>query len=218
MAKRIQRAIQAACDALIAAEVQLTELDRITGDGDLGSSVKRGAAAVEDQLESYPLDDVAATAKAIGHTLRRALGGSSGPLYGVLFLRFGNAFELSSAKGDARWAEALEAGRRAIGKLGAANPGDRTMLDALVPFVQHLQGLNGIDSREILQAAVSAAEKGAEATSRMSPRLGRSSYLGDRVLGHPDPGAMAVAIWLRASFESIFNGGQSQDVDPSNPS
>jgi triose/dihydroxyacetone kinase / FAD-AMP lyase (cyclizing) len=215
MEQRIQRAIHAACDALIAAEAQLTELDRITGDGDLGSSIKRGAAAVKDQLESYPLDDVAATAKAIGHTLRRALGGASGPLYGVLFLRFGNAFELSSAKGGARWAEALEAGSRAIGELGGANPGDRTMLDALVPFVQHLQGFNGINSREILQAAVTAAEKGAEATSCMSPRLGRSSYLGDRVLGHPDPGATALAIWLRASFESLFNGGRPQHVNPS---
>ena len=202
--RRIKRAIKAACAALIAAEGELTEMDRITGDGDLGVSMKRAATAVRDAVESYPLDDAPATLKALGHTLRRELGGSSGPLYGVLFLRCGNVLENFGGKGPARWAEALEEGCRAISELGGAKPGDRTMLDALDPFVRFLKSAGANVSREVLLAAVGQAKRGAEATAQMRPRLGRSSYLGDRVLGHPDPGAEAVVIWLQAISDALF--------------
>jgi dihydroxyacetone kinase len=202
--RRTRRAIEAACEALIEAEGELTEMDRITGDGDLGTSMKRAAAVVRDAVESYPLDDVPATLKAIGHTLRRELGGSSGPLYGVFFLRCGNVLEDSGWAGLAQWAEALEEGCRAISELGGAKPGDRTMLDALDPFVRSLKSAGANVSREVLLAAVDEAQLGVEATAQMMPRLGRSSYLRDRVLGHPDPGAKAVAIWLRAIYEALF--------------
>jgi dihydroxyacetone kinase len=95
------------------------------------------------------------------------------------------------------WVEALEQGCQAISELGGAQPGDRTMLDALDPFVKTLQ------QHGTLMAAVKAAEDGAAATAGMKPRRGRSSYLGDRVLGHPDPGARAVVIWLRAACEIL---------------
>jgi len=193
-----KRAIEAACDALIAAESELTEMDRIVGDGDLGTSMKRAAAAVNDAVATYPLDDVADTLKALGHTLRHELGGSSGPLYGVLFLRAGNVMENSGRAGLPRWTEALEEGSRAISELGGAKPGDRTMMDALYPFVACLKSSGASFSRQALRAAVDEAKRGADATAQMKPRLGRSSYLQDRVLGHPDPGAIAVVIWLRA--------------------
>jgi triose/dihydroxyacetone kinase / FAD-AMP lyase (cyclizing) len=195
--KRTRDAIEAACTALIAAERELTELDRVTGDGDLGASMARASSAVLEALHSYPLDNIPATLKALGHTLRRELGGSSGPLYGVLFLRCGSVLEKHGALGLAQWAKALAQGCEAITELGGAKPGDRTMLDALDPFVKTLQ------QDTDLRAAVEAAERGAEATAQMKPRLGRSSYLGDRVLGHPDPGAKAVAIWLRAACEPL---------------
>jgi dihydroxyacetone kinase len=188
--KTTRRAIQAACHALVAAESELTELDRITGDGDLGASMTRAAKAVEAEISGYPLDDISATLKALGHTLRRELGGSSGPLYGVLFLRC--ATVLAGATTQAQWADALAQGCQAISDLGGAKPGDRTMLDALDPFVKTWQ-------HGTILAALEAAERGVEATAHMKPRLGRSSYLGDRVLGHPDPGAKAVSIWLRAA-------------------
>ena len=93
----------------------------------------------------------------------------------------------------------------AISELGGAKPGDRTMLDALDPFVKALKkSIGGKTSREAVLAAVEAAERGVEATAQMKPRLGRSSYLGDRVLGHPDPGAKAITIWLRAASEALF--------------
>jgi dihydroxyacetone kinase len=190
--RKVRRAVEAACHALISAEAQLTEMDRITGDGDLGVSMERGAQAVLVSLDSYPLDDIPATLRALSDTLRRNLGGSSGPLYGVLFLRCGTVL---AASGD--WVNALEQGCRAISELGGAKPGDRTMLDALDPFVQALKrGAN-------LKTAVATAEQGAEATAQMKPKAGRSSYLGDRVLGHPDPGAKAIALWLQAASSVI---------------
>jgi dihydroxyacetone kinase len=203
--RKAKQAIEAACKALLGAESELTELDRVTGDGDLGTSMVRAAKAVQGALSSYPLDDVPATMRAIGHTLRRELGGSSGPLYGVLFLRGGSVLEKSGAIELAQWTEALDQGCRAISELGGAKIGDRTMLDALDPFVKTLRkGDGGKASRDTILAAVEAAERGVEATARMTPRLGRSSYLGDRVLGYPDPGAKAISVWLRAASEALF--------------
>jgi dihydroxyacetone kinase len=200
---RLKRIIEAACDALIHAERELTELDRMTGDGDLGTNMKRAAEVVLASADTYPLEDVPATLIALAHTLRRELGGSSGPLYGVLFLRCGVVLSESEEVGLAQWARALYQGCRGISELGGANPGDRTMLDALDPFTRSLARAEGPVSREVLMAAVESAERGAESTARMKARLGRSSYLGDRVLGYPDPGAKAVAIWLRAAYESF---------------
>jgi triose/dihydroxyacetone kinase / FAD-AMP lyase (cyclizing) len=202
--KRTRNAIEAACKALIAAEGELTEMDRVTGDGDLGASMARAAKAVQGALSSYPLDNIPATLKALGHTLRRELGGSSGPLYGVLFLRCGSVLENQGALGLVQWADALAQGCGAITELGGAKPGDRTMLDALDPFVKTLQQATAITTREAVLAAIEAAKRGAVATAQMKPRLGRSSYLGDRVLGHPDPGAKAVTIWLGAACEPLF--------------
>jgi dihydroxyacetone kinase len=203
--KKTKQTIESACNALIDNEGVLTEMDRVTGDGDLGTSMERAAKAVHAAVGSYPLDDIPATLKALGHTIQRELGGSSGPLYGVLFLRCGSVLEGSSARELAQWAQALDQGCRAISELGGAKLGDRTMLDALDPFVKTLKnGVAGKASRETFLAAVEAAERGVEATTQMKPRVGRSSYLGDRVLGYPDPGAKAIAIWLRAVSEALF--------------
>src|SRR5215469_8414945 len=204
MGRRLRRAIESACNALIDAEDELTNMDRVTGDGDLGTTMKRAAEAVRAAVDSYPLYSVPATLKALGHLLRREMGGSSGPLYGVLFLRCGNVLASSHGTGLTEWVEALDQACLAISELGGAKPGDRTMLDALVPFVKSLKGAGNNGSREILLSAVEAAKHGVEATAEMTPRVGRSSYLGDRVLGHPDPGAQAIVIWLHAVTEALF--------------
>jgi dihydroxyacetone kinase len=201
--RKAKQAIEAACKALISAEGELAEMDRVAGDGDLGTNMARAAKSMQDS--AYPLDDIPATLKALGHTLRRELGGSSGPLYGVLFLRGGSALEGARATGLAQWAEALHQGCQAISELGGAKPGDRTMLDALDPFAQSLQQAIGLKATsDAVLAALEAAERGVEATAQMKPRLGRSSYLGDRVLGYPDPGAKAVSVWLRAACNALF--------------
>jgi dihydroxyacetone kinase len=98
--------------------------------------------------------------------------------------------------------KAAQAGCEAISELGGAKAGDRTMLDALLPFAARLQRSN-------LEEAVSTAEEGAQATAMMTPRRGRASYLGERALGNPDAGAVAVAIWLRAILETLRNAGKT---------
>jgi dihydroxyacetone kinase len=204
LARRIKRVINAACNALIQAEPRLTELDRITGDGDLGVSMKRASIAVQEALPTYPLSDLPATLKELSRTLRHELGGSSGPLYSGLFLRAGNVLGHSRSIGLSQWATAIDEGCRAISDLGGAKPGDRTMLDALDPFVKILKRAGTDSSRKVLIEAAQEAQRGAESTAQMKPRLGRSSYLRDRVLGYPDPGAIAIAIWLRAVVDTVI--------------
>jgi len=179
-------------------------MDRVTGDGDLGVSMRRAAEAILASVDQFPLDNIPATLNQLGHTSQRVMGGSSGPLYGVFFLRSSNILESANNTSLESWAEALHQSCLAISELGGAKVGDRTMLDALVPFAESLKSAGKTPPRQALASAIEAAERGADATAQMKPRLGRSSYLGDRVLGHPDPGAKAAAIWLRAACEALF--------------
>jgi dihydroxyacetone kinase len=202
---KMQRAIQAACRALMDAEVRLTDLDQAVGDGDLGVSLARGAKAVEESLPIYQLYSPAEALKAIGLTFQKVVGGSSGPFYAVLLLRAANSLRVGNMDDPKAWAKASLDACDAISELGGATAGDRTMLDALVPFANALTTAleQGSSTAEALEAAVCAAEAGAEATAQMIPRRGRSSYLGDRAIGHPDPGAVAVAVWLRGAASAL---------------
>jgi len=189
---RVDRALHAVAATLRAVEAELTHMDRVVGDGDLGISLARGAAAIERDLPTYPTTDAASTLRALAATLRRALGGSSGPFYAVALLRASEALR----ERPGAWGEALRAGCDGIQTLGGAAPGDCTMLDALDPAATALASAG-------LDAAVTAAEAGADATAAMLPRRGRASYLGDRALGHADPGARAVALWLRSIRDAL---------------
>jgi dihydroxyacetone kinase len=196
----LEAAIQSAAQALIAAAPRLTELDQAVGDGDLGISLERGARALQEALPTYPLDDPAATLQALGVTLQRTLGGTSGPLYAAFFLRAAGALRRGDPARPMTWADAFRAGCSALAELGGAAPGDRTMLDALLPAADAFRDAVGAGRplADALQVAALAAEVGARATADLVPRRGRSSYLGQRALGHPDPGAEAVAVWLAA--------------------
>jgi ATP-dependent dihydroxyacetone kinase len=189
-------AIARAARALIAEGPRLNAMDQVVGDGDIGISLARGAGAVLEALPTWPLDDGAATLQTLGSTLQRSLGGTSGPLYAMFFLRA--ATRLREDPGA--FTDAFRAGTQGIMDLGGAKPGDRTMLDALIPaseaFASALDA--GSSCSDAIAKAVTAAEAGSLATASMSPRKGRSSYLGDRAIGHPDPGAEAVAVLLRA--------------------
>ncbi len=202
---RLGAAIRAAAQALIEAETRLTELDQAVGDGDLGITLARGARAVRDTLPSCPLDDPAQTLHELALTLQRSLGGTSGPLYAMLLLRAAGCLRSHDPEAATTWAEALRAGGAGIRELAGAALGDRTMLDALVPASEALTSVlrAGNSPAVALSEAVAVAERAAGATASMTPRQGRSSYLGDRALGHPDPGAVAVVIWLRAVSKSL---------------
>jgi dihydroxyacetone kinase len=200
----LERALRAVADALIDATDRLTALDQAVGDGDLGLSLARGSRAVLDALPTLPLDDPPAALRRLGAILQSSLGGTSGPLYAVFVLTAAERLA-SSSTDPLAWAEAFEAGCARVGEVGGASVGDRTMLDALVPASEAFSvGLkSGRPWPIALAAAVEAAERGAEATADLPPRRGRSSYLGDRALGHPDPGAVAVAVWLGAAAKAL---------------
>jgi ATP-dependent dihydroxyacetone kinase len=190
LSPRLKSALHAVADALEAAEAELTDLDSKTGDGDLGASMARAAEAamaLPEQSYSSPSRLLAD----LGDALRRAIGGSSGPFYATALLRAAAELDGTAEPTSAQWHGAFSAAVTAIGDLGGARPGDRTMLDALDPAVTAWRDYD-------FSAAPGAAEAGAAATAQMHPRLGRASYLGERALGTPDGGAVAVAIWLRA--------------------
>ena len=195
---RFQKAALAVADAFDAAESRLTALDSAAGDGDLGLSLARGAAAIRALPESSWTTPPRAL-NALGTALRRAIGGSSGPFYATALLRA--ARHLADRTPDSTaWAEAFTLAVEAVSELGGARPGDRTMVDALRPaadaFAREVKA--GQSTEAAWAACVHEAEQGAEATSRMTPRLGRASYLGNRALGVPDAGAAAVVVWLKA--------------------
>lgn len=193
----IRQALATVAAALDAAEGHLTDLDSRAGDGDLGISMRRAADALR-ALPPGALADPSVALAAMAQALRRAIGGSSGPFYATALLRAARALPAAPAPRD--WAAAFTAAVAAIGTLGGAQPGDRTMLDALAPaaagFAQSVAG--GGDLGAAIGAAADAAEAGTAATAQMLPRLGRASYLGARALGVPDAGAAAAAVWLRA--------------------
>ncbi|GHU37074.1 dihydroxyacetone kinase [Betaproteobacteria bacterium] len=181
-------------------EGTLTDLDMQTGDGDLGVSMARGAAAIRSLPDSVWANPAVAFT-AIGNAIRRAVAGSSGPLYAVGLLRIARALNFPGAEVDKFvWAHAFSEGVTAISTLGGAKPGDRTMLDALYPAAEAFCA--AIDTGQTLSAAweraVEAADRGAAATASMKPKLGRAAYLGDRAIGFEDAGARAVVIWMKA--------------------
>jgi dihydroxyacetone kinase len=191
---RLIDGLRAVAAALETAEDRLADLDGRAGDGDLGSSMVRAAETLRT-LAAQPWSDPAALLAAAGDGLRRAIGGTSGPFYAAALLRAARSLPARPTAPD--WARAFADGVAAIGELGGARAGDRTMLDALVPASQALSRTGS------LQAAATAAEAGAQATTTMAPRAGRASYLGDRAMGFPDAGAIAVTVWLRALADRV---------------
>ena len=196
---RVRAAILACGNALEAAQGRLTELDSAAGDGDLGISMARGAAALRNVPEGDWGDAPSALALA-GDTLRRAIAGSSGPFYAVALLHAARQVRAPDGGSPMGWAAAFQDAVAAISRLGGAKPGDRTMVDALQPaadaFRTALQA--GQDVATAWDACLKAAADGVTRTVTMLPRTGRASYLGERVLGTPDAGATAVQVWLEA--------------------
>lgn len=197
----LRRVIEAVCACLIDAEPVLTEMDQRVGDGDLGISLARGARGILHEIDTYPAaTQPGAVLRAVSATTRRVVGGTSGPLYAVMLLRAGTALDQTGAADAQRWSDAFDAGVAALMQLGGAQAGERTMVDALLPAADALRAALAQSALigDAMQAAVDAAMSGTGRTASMSPRRGRSSYVGERALGFADPGAHAVALWLAA--------------------
>ncbi|UPG84804.1 dihydroxyacetone kinase family protein [Luteibacter aegosomatis] len=201
---RIRDAAFAAAKALVAAEDELTELDGKAGDGDLGASMRRGSEAVL-ALGDGTWRSPEHALRAMADAMRRAIGGSSGPFYATALTRAARELAGKDEPSARDWHAAFVAAIQAIGELGGAKPGDRTMLDALHPAAQALgrELEAGRPLSLMLAAMVEAASEGAEATAAMEARAGRASYLGDRAAGIPDGGAVAVTVWLGAVASSF---------------
>ncbi|MGA5822391.1 dihydroxyacetone kinase subunit DhaL [Kitasatospora sp. NPDC094028] len=180
---------------------RLTELDSAIGDGDHGSNLRRGFAAVLTALDGLRPDGPGAVLTRTGTTLISKVGGASGPLYGKAFRAIGAA--LPGPAGPAALADALTAGLDAVRALGKAEPGDKTIVDAWTPAVAALRdaAAAGATLPEATAAAADAADRGARATVPLQARKGRASYLGERSIGHQDPGATSTALLFRALAE-----------------
>jgi len=182
--------------------VELIELDRPIGDSDHGENMDRGFKAVMDKLAEAPPETPAAALKLTAMTLMSKVGGAAGPLYGTAFLRAATALGEASDVDAATLAAALQAARDGIVARGKAESGDKTMVDAWTPAIEAAAAAAGNgdgDVRKVLLAAAEAAEAGAVSTDPMLARKGRASYLGERSIGHRDPGAVSSALILRAA-------------------
>ena len=184
----------------------LTELDAAIGDADHGSNMDRGMKAAVAALDENPPATAAALFTKVGMTLVSTVGGASGPLFGTFFLRMGTSFGDSDTATPVDIAAALRAGLGGVVARGKAEPGDKTMYDALAPAVDALDAALEEQSPLAagLKAARDAAQAGRDATIPLLARKGRASYLGERSVGHQDPGATTVALLLEAATESSF--------------
>lgn len=184
----------------------LTHLDAAIGDGDHGTNMDRGFTAVREALAGLG-DDArpGAVLTLAGKTLVSKVGGASGPLWGTALRRAGRALGDAEQVDGPALAGALDAALGAVTELGAAQAGDKTMVDALAPAVAalHAELDGGASLVDAVDAAARAAEEGAHATTPLQARKGRASYLGERSIGHEDPGAHSTGLVLRALHAAL---------------
>jgi phosphoenolpyruvate---glycerone phosphotransferase subunit DhaL len=192
----IARLAYAVAESVIAAELELCELDAAIGDADHGSNMRRGFDAVRDQCDGYASLSPSEAMKEIGHTLIMKVGGASGPLYGTLFQSFGE--HLKPAPSRENLAQAMTKAIASLQEIGKVELNNKTMFDVLAPLAEHLS------SPEVSTDSVRAlAHRRAQATIPMRARRGRASYLGERSIGHMDPGARSSEIMIVAVCDAL---------------
>jgi dihydroxyacetone kinase-like protein len=187
----------------------LTDLDAAIGDADHGINMDRGMTAVISALDEGAPADMSALCKQVGMTLVKSVGGASGPLYGTFFLRMAGALGADQSVDAADFAKALRAGVEGVVQRGRAEAGDKTMFDALAPALDALDAAlaAGSSLAVALADATVAADNGRDATESMVARKGRASYLGQRSVGHVDPGATSAAMLIAAAASAYATGG-----------
>ncbi|MGX9790488.1 dihydroxyacetone kinase subunit DhaL [Mycobacterium sp. MMS18-G62] len=187
----------------------LTDLDAAIGDADHGINMDRGMRAVVAALNEGNPADMSELCKLVGMTLVKSVGGASGPLYGTFFLRMAPALGSAESVDAGDFAKALRAGVEGVVQRGRAEAGDKTMFDALAPALDAVDAVlasgSGLDAG-LTEAAI-AAESGRDATESMVARKGRASYLGQRSVGHLDPGAASSAMLIAAAATAVATSG-----------
>ena len=185
----------------------LTELDSAIGDADHGINMDRGFTAVAGKLDGLAGagPDIGAALKTVGTTLVSTVGGASGPLYGMFFMQMGGAVAGKESLTLEEFAGAYETGLGGVLRIGKAEPGDKTMVDALIPARDALRAAiaDGASDADALARMADGAEQGMLATVPLVARKGRASYLGERSAGHQDPGATSTHLLLRSAAEVV---------------
>jgi dihydroxyacetone kinase-like protein len=186
----------------------LSKLDAACGDGDHGVSMARGFRAVAEKLEKTPHDSPASLFRSVGMWLISSIGGATGPLMGTLFLEAGKSLNPENLSIDSpALASMFRAGLEGVCRRGGANPGEKTMVDALAPAVAAMESAakDGDDPPTCLKKAAEAARSGAQSTESMVARQGKARYLGERAVGYQDPGANSIALIMEALADKAAN-------------
>jgi dihydroxyacetone kinase-like protein len=188
---------------------ELVQLDTAIGDGDHGTNMDRGMRKAVEKLDGVEGDDIGSLLKTVGMALVSSVGGAAGPLYGTLFLQMGAASAGRDELDLAGWTDALETGVKGVQARGKAEPGDKTMIDALLPAVEALRAAADEEAGlgSALRRSADAAGGGMRATVPLEARRGRASYLGPRSVGHQDPGATSSHMLLDVAATTF--GGES---------
>jgi len=192
-------------DLIAEHRVELTELDSAIGDADHGVNMDRGMQAVRAKLDAEAPTAIDELFKLVGMTLISSVGGASGPLYGTFFLRFGTACGSGDTVSSDELVKAFRAGVDGVVARGRPELGDKTMFDSLQPALEALDAGIGAGLSTAFAGALRAAQSGRDQTIPMVARKGRASYLGERSVGHQDPGATSAALLLDAAA-AAFDG------------
>lgn len=183
----------------------LTQLDAAIGDGDHGLNMAKGFGAAKEKLEAADFETPQDVLKAVGMALISKVGGAAGPLYGTAFLNAGKAVAGKEALGLEDFEAMLQGALEGVKQRGKATKGEKTMVDAIEPALEALREAiaKGASTRAAMDEAVGAAEKGVAYTKTIAATKGRASYLGDRSIGHEDPGAMSSYVILKTIAEAF---------------
>jgi len=208
-AAAVERWLRRFAELIAKHEADLTALDSAIGDADHGANMQRGMQAVVAVLDGGAAGEPADLLRQVGMTLVSKVGGASGPLYGTFFLRMAPALSGGGAVDGKTFAAALRAGLNGVVARGRAEAGDKTMFDALAPALDALDTalVDGRPLADALRAALEAADAGRDATGPMIARKGRASYLGERSVGHLDPGATSAALLVAATAALVAGEG-----------
>lgn len=196
----------AMADAMDAARDELCKLDGVIGDADHGVAMSGGFGAVRTALADLDAPTPTEVFNTSAKAFLNAVGASSGPLYATAFMRAGAAFKGKDALTDEDAPQLVAAMAEGIAHRGKAERGDKTMLDAWGPAADAAEASAGQPVAAVMRSAAEAARSGAEATSDMQAKLGRAARLGERSLGHPDPGATSAAMLLDAMATALEGG------------
>ncbi len=194
----VKRAILAACDDLIAREIELSELDALVGDGDHGVTIRKGYRTVKNAIETEDPKTISEIFQSAGYALADTAGGAIGPILASMFIGFSTATAGKEELGVADLAEMFAGGLAGVQNLGGAKPGDCTMVDSLYPFVESLKAASTDDVKAALEAASQKALEGSDATKNMQARLGRARNLRERSIGFIDAGSRSMYYFLKA--------------------